>query len=111
MDYHRLPLEEGGEGDVDAEAQGTAHIALYGMAECECATLSEIFKGECRHCARHIIFPVVTPANAPANAMTAPAFVAAWRAGLVMLRIQTHYSALLMFGCGRPDWQGRFRLP
>jgi hypothetical protein len=55
----------------DAKAQETAHRALYGMAESECANLSEIFKAECRLSSVQIIFPFVTPANAPpSNVMT-----------------------------------------
>jgi hypothetical protein len=58
----------------DAKAQETAHRALYGMAESECATLSEIFKAECRLSSLQIIYPLVTPANAPpSNAMNATA--------------------------------------
>jgi hypothetical protein len=49
----------------DAKAQETAPRALDGMAESECATLSEIFKAECRLSSLQIIFPLVTPANAP----------------------------------------------
>jgi hypothetical protein len=57
----------------DAKAQETAHRALYGMAESECATLYEIFKAECR-LSSLMIFPIVTPANAPpSNVMSATA--------------------------------------
>jgi hypothetical protein len=55
------------------KAQETAHRALYGMADSECATLSEIFKAECRLSSVQISIPV-TPANAPpSNVMTATA--------------------------------------
>jgi hypothetical protein len=57
---------------LDAKAQETARRTLYGMAEGECAALSEIFKAECRLSSLSIINPIVTPANAPpSNVMNA----------------------------------------
>ncbi len=56
----------------DAKAQETARVALYGMAENECASLSQIFKAECRLSSVSIIPPIV-PANAPPNTMNATA--------------------------------------
>jgi hypothetical protein len=57
----------------DAKAQEAARRALYGMAESECAALSEIFKAECRLSSVSIANPVM-PANVPAsNILTASA--------------------------------------
>jgi hypothetical protein len=53
------------------KAQETARRALYGMADSECATLSEIFKAECRLLSLQINI-LGNPANAPpSNFMTA----------------------------------------
>ena len=57
----------------DAKAQEAARRALYGMAESECAALSEIFKAECRLSSLSIVNPIA-PANVPAsNILTASA--------------------------------------
>jgi hypothetical protein len=56
----------------DAKAQETARRALYGMAESECAALSEIFKAECRlSSVSTVVF--VPAASAPPNTMSATA--------------------------------------
>jgi hypothetical protein len=70
----RTAVETAPQAVPDAKAQETAHRALYGMAENECETLSEVFKAECRLSSLQIIFPVVTQANAPpSNVMNATA--------------------------------------
>jgi hypothetical protein len=65
----------------DAKAQEAARRALYGMAESECTSLSEIFKAECRLSSVSVQVPLVvnnvasntTYANVPSNTMTATA--------------------------------------
>lgn len=59
----------------DAKAQESARRALYGMAEGECATLSEVFQAECRLSSFTLNIPIVatTTSAAPANSMTATA--------------------------------------
>jgi hypothetical protein len=59
----------------DAKAQEAARRTLYGMAESECTTLSEIFQAECRLSAFAINAPVVaiTANSPPPNSMTATA--------------------------------------
>src|SRR6476659_3165654 len=56
----------------DAKAQETARRALYGMAESECAALSEIFKAECRLSSVSTLVLLPT-ASAPPNTMSATA--------------------------------------
>jgi len=51
----------------DARAQETARVALYRMAENECVTLAQIFKGECRVSSVSIL-DLIVPANAPPSA-------------------------------------------
>jgi len=60
---------------TDAKAQEAARRTLYGMAESECTTLSEIFQAECRLSAVTINAPVVaiTANSPPPNSMTATA--------------------------------------
>ena len=59
----------------DSKAQESARRALYGMAEGECATLSEVFQAECRLSSFTINVPILatTTSAAPANSMTATA--------------------------------------
>jgi hypothetical protein len=59
----------------DAKAQEAARRVLYGMADSECTTLSEIFQAECRLSSFAINSPSAAPlANTPpANSMTATA--------------------------------------
>jgi hypothetical protein len=64
----RTPLLE-----TDAKAQETARRALYGMAESECAALSEIFRAECRLGSVSILIPIVPASAAPPNTMNATA--------------------------------------
>jgi hypothetical protein len=57
----------------DAKAQEAARRALYGMADSECAVLSEVFKAECRLNSLATVVPFA-PANAPpSNVMSATA--------------------------------------
>ncbi len=51
---------------LDPKPQETARRTLYGMAEGECAALSEVFKSECRLSSLSIVNPVVT------NMLSAP---------------------------------------
>jgi hypothetical protein len=56
----------------DAKAQETARRALYGMAEGECATLSEVFQAECR--LSNVSMLVLAPiGSVPPNTMSATA--------------------------------------
>ncbi len=50
----------------DPKPQETARRTLYGIAEGECAALSEVFKSECRLSSLSIVNPVVT------NMLSAP---------------------------------------
>jgi hypothetical protein len=62
------------QGVLDTKALEAARRTLYGMAEGECATLSETFKAECRLSSLSIVNAIVTPANAPPpNVMNATA--------------------------------------
>jgi len=45
---------------LDPKPQETARRTLYGMAEGECAALSEVFKSECRLSSLSIVNPVIT---------------------------------------------------
>ena len=56
----------------DVKAQETARRALYGMAESECSTLSEIFKAECRLSSVSTL-QLLPTANTPPNTMSATA--------------------------------------
>jgi hypothetical protein len=49
----------------DPKPQETARRTLYGIAEGECAALSEVFKSECRLSALSIVNPVVPNPLAP----------------------------------------------
>jgi hypothetical protein len=69
----RTTVETAPQAAPDATAQETARRVLYGMAERECAPLSEIFKAECRLSSIQISFPVVTANAPPSNVMTATA--------------------------------------
>ena len=51
---------------LDPKPQETARRTLYGMAEGECAALSEVFKSECRLSSLSIVNPVIT------NMLSAP---------------------------------------
>jgi hypothetical protein len=55
---------------TDPKAQEAARRTLYGMAEGECAILSEVFKAECRLGSVSIILGPIGP-NAPMNLMSA----------------------------------------
>ena len=44
----------------DPKPQETARRTLYGIAEGECAALSEVFKSECRLSSLSIVNPVIT---------------------------------------------------
>jgi hypothetical protein len=58
----------------DAKAQEAARRVLYGMAEGECTTLSEIFQAERRLSSFAINTPFIAPLpNTPATSMTATA--------------------------------------
>jgi hypothetical protein len=55
---------------ADAKAQEAARRALYGMAENECAVLSEVFKADCRLNSLSSVAPVVA---SPSNILSATA--------------------------------------
>ena len=73
---------------LDPKPQETARRTLYGMAEGECAALSEVFKSECRLSSLSIVNPVVT------NMLSAPNLASAIMTATAVyeLRPRGHYS-------------------
>jgi uncharacterized protein YcfJ len=57
----------------DAAAQGAARRAFYAMAADECASLSEVFRSECRLSSVQMVAPIVGAAAAPRDVMSATA--------------------------------------
>ena len=73
---------------LDPKPQETARRTLYGMAEGECAALSEVFKSECRLSSLSIVNPVIT------NMLSAPNLASATMTATAVyeLRPRGHYS-------------------
>jgi len=73
---------------LDPKPQETARRTLYGMAEGECAALSEVFKSECRLSSLSIVNPVIT------NMLSAPNLASAIMTATAVyeLRPRGHYS-------------------
>ena len=72
---------------LDPKPQETARRTLYGMAEGECAALSEVFKSECRLSSLLIVNPVVPSPVAPNLASAIMTATAVYE-----LRPRGHYS-------------------
>jgi hypothetical protein len=71
----------------DPKPQETARRTLYGIAEGECAALSEVFKSECRLSSLLIVNPVVPSPVAPNLASATMTATAVYE-----LRPRGHYS-------------------
>ena len=73
---------------LDPKPQETARRTLYGMAEGECAALSEVFKSECRLSSLSIVNPVIT------NMLSSPNLASAIMTATAVyeLRPRGHYS-------------------
>ena len=58
---------------TDVKAAETVRRTLYGMADAECATLSEVFKAECRLNSVTMLSLSLPPNSSPMGMMTATA--------------------------------------
>jgi len=69
----RTVVPTDGPAGPDAKAQEAARRALYGVADGECALLSETFKAECRLNSLSMTNPVLPASAALSNVMSATA--------------------------------------